>query len=224
MKNIIFPELNEYSEELLPISNSPRLEASFKGISSLFTRLNLPVNSNSLFESEPKNYSLAIKKLEDRIADFIEDYVKEPTDYKLIVIFHHIQFWGGKTGRNIYVKGGGFNTNFNLDTYKKIIEKSIHLTQDKLCDDIKAVTDCFLNIPQLGVSFGTKHLRFWSINANKNKIELPVLDRILTIRLLYKCNPTWNDYYHYVIQMQEEDKKRNITVTKLERALYNKFN
>lgn len=224
MKNIIFPELNQYSEELLPISNSPRLEASFKGIATLFKRLNLPVDSDSLLEAYPKNYSLALKKLEDRIEDFIEDYLKEPTDYKLIVIFHHIQFWGGRMGKNIYVKNGGFGNNFNSKTYEIIVGKIISLKQGKLPEDLNEMVGLFKSIDQLGVSFSTKHLKFWSLYANQEKIELPVLDSILTIRLLYKCNPTWKDYYPYVKQMQEEAKKRSISVTVLERALYNEFN
>jgi hypothetical protein len=42
--------------------------------------------------------------MENRIAGYIKEYLNNPTDKNLIKIFHHIQFWGGSSGRNIYNK------------------------------------------------------------------------------------------------------------------------
>ena len=200
------------------------MQKSISGIQTILNRLGYFTNADELFENNPDDYASALARTENRIKLLIKDYKKSKSDDKLLAIFHHIHFWGGITGRNIYIRNGGFENNFNIDTYKKIVEKTIHLKQQTLNEDLKQIADWFMSIPQLGVAFGTKHLRFWSINANENKIELPVLDSILTIRLLYKCNPTWKDYRSYVKQMQEEAKKRSVSVTALERALYNEFN
>lgn len=220
---IIFPELN-YNNEVLLLVNSPKMQKSIIGIQTILNRLGYFTNADELFENNPGDYASALARTENRIKLLIKDYKKSKSDDKLLAIFHHIHFWGGITGRNIYTRNGGFENNFNIDIYKKIVEKTIYLKQETLYEDLKQIADWFMSIPQLGVAFGTKHLRFWSINANENKIELPVLDSILTIRLLYKCNPTWKDYRSYVKQMQEEAKKRSVSVTALERALYNEFN
>ena len=220
---IIFPDLT-YNNEVPLLINSAKMQKSISGIQTILNRLGYYTNADELFKNNPDDYASALAKIENTIKLLIDDYKKSKSDDKLLAIFHHIHFWGGITGRNIYIRNGGFENNFNIDTYKKIVEKTIHLKQQTLNEDLKQIADWFMSIPQLGVAFGTKHLRFWSINANENKIELPVLDSILAIRLLYKCNPTWKDYYSYVKQMQDEAKNRNITVTKLERGLYNEFN
>ena len=221
---ITFPELPNYQNQLILLNNSKRIKKSSKSIATLFDRLKFPIDYKSLFDNKPDNYLLAVQNMEDRIAGLIKNYLSDPKDDDLIIIFHHIQFWGGKSGRNIYVMNGGFNNNFNIDTYKKIVEKIINLEQQKLLEDLKEIGKLFSTIKQLGVSFSTKHIKFWSLHANKEEIELPVLDSILTIRLLYKCNPTWKDYYQYVKQMQEEANKRKVSVTNLERLLFNHFN
>lgn len=220
---IIFPDLT-YSNEVQLLINSAKMQKSITGIKTILNRLGYFTNADELFENNPDDYASALARTENRIKLLIKDYKKSKSDDKLLTIFHHIHFWGGITGRNIYTRNGGFKNNFNIDTYKKIVEKTIYLKQETINEDLKQIADWFMSIPQLGVAFGTKHLRFWSINANENKIELPVLDSILTIRLLYKCNPTWKDYRSYVKQMQEEAKKRSLPVTALERALYNEFN
>jgi hypothetical protein len=224
MKKIIFPEFTEYPKESLPIQNSIRLRKSIRGILTIFNTYKITIDTNTFVNPQTIDFGEALQNIENHIKTLILHYSKNQEDETLKEIFHYIHFWGGVTGRNIYTINGGFENNFNIDTYKKIVEKTIYLKQETLYEDLKQIEKWFMSIPQLGVAFGTKHLRFWSINANENKIELPILDSILTIRLLYKCNPTWNNYYPYVIQMQEEAKNRKVSVTKLERALYNKFN
>ncbi len=223
MKKIIFPELN-YSEELLPIQNSDRLKSSIMKMNTLFVNYNIPIDTNRFVSEQTIDFGEVLENIENHIGYLIRQYSEKPEDEILKQVFHYIHFWGGITGRGIYVKNGGFFKNFNINTYKEIVYKIKVLKQETLCEDLKEIEKLIVAIPFIGVGYGTKHLKFWSLYVNQEKIDLPVLDSILTIRLLYKCNPTWKDYYQYVIQMQEEAKKRKISVTALERALYNEFN
>ena len=165
-----------------------------------------------------------LTEAEKKIAKLIDEYILKRKDETLTSIFHYIHFWGGITGRNIYNKNGGFNNNFNLETYKKIVEKIIVLKKDTLYTELKIIEKLFTSIPELGISFSTKHLKFWSLYANQDNIQLPVLDSVLTIRLLHKCTPTWKDYNNYLKHMNEESLKKDTTISILERQLYNHFN
>lgn len=221
---ITFPQLPNYPNELVLLQDTDRLRKSSKSIATFFRNRELPVDYESLFENEPDNYSMAVQRMEDRIAGYIKEYLNNPKDKNLIKIFHHIQFWGGSSGRNIYNKNGGFEKNFDIKTYKKIIEKTIHLSKENLCNELNEIAKLFNSIPQLGVSFGTKHIRFWSLNANKNKIELPIMDSVIANELLKNRKYlAWKYYCSYVKQMQEEANKRKVSVTNLERLLFNHY-
>lgn len=220
---IIFPELN-YHKEILPIQNSDRLKSSITKMKTLLNSCNITIETNRFVNEQTIDFGEALQNIENQIKTLILQYSEKPDNEILKQVFHYIHFWGGITGRGIYVQKGGFEENFKLETYKEIVEKIKTLKQDTLCEDLKEIEKLIVTIPFIGVAYGTKHLKFWSLYINQEKIDLPILDSILTIRLLYKCNPTWKDYYPYVIQMQEEAKKRKVSVTALERALYNKFN
>ena len=221
---ITFPELQYYRNELVLLKDSDRLRKSSKSIATFFRNKELHVDYESLFENGPDNYPMAVQRMEDRIAGYIKEYLNNPTDNNLISVFHHIQFWGGTYGKNIYARNGGFDNNFKIDIYKHIIEKTIHLSQDNLCNELNEIEKLFNSIPQLGISFGTKHLRFWSLNANKNKIELPIMDSVIADELLKNRKYlAWKYYCSYVKQMQEEANKRKVSVTNLERLLFNDF-
>lgn len=224
MKKITFPELNNYSDDLNPITNSDRLKKSIKGMLTLFKTQDISIGQAEFIDNQTEDYGNATLEIEKHIGDLIKKYCNEPNSDLLKTIFHYIQLWGGITGRNIYVRNGGFENNFKLDYYKSIVEKIIVLKQDTLESDLKVIEEQFTQIPHIGVAYGTKHIRFWSINANKNSIQLPILDRVISIGLLNTPYCAWRHYYTYVKQMQEEAEKRNISITALERTLYNKLN
>jgi hypothetical protein len=224
MKKITFPELNNYSDDLNPITNSDRLKKSIKGMLTLFKTQDISIGQAEFIDDQTEDYGSATLEIEKHIGDLIKKYCDEPNSDLLKTIFHYIQLWGGITGRNIYVRNGGFENNFKLDYYKSIVKKIIVLKQDTLESDLKVIEEQFTQIPHIGVAYGTKHIRFWSINANKNSIQLPILDRVISIGLLNTPYCAWRHYYTYVKQMQEEAEKRNISITALERTLYNKFN
>ncbi len=224
MKKINFPELNDYSEKVVPITDSTRLRKSIKGMLTLFKTQDISIGQDKFINDQTEDFGNATLEIEKHISELIQEYCKNKSDKKLVDIFHYIHLWGGITGRNIYVRKGGFENNFNLENYKTIVEKIIDLKQASLETDLKEIEKLFISIPFIGVAYGTKHLRFWSINANKNSIQLPILDRVISIGLLDIPYCAWRHYYTYVKQMQEEAEKREISLTALERTLYNEFN
>lgn len=224
MKKITFPELNNYSDDLNPITNSNRLKKSIKGMLTLFKTQDISIGQDKFINDQTEDFGNATLEIEKHIGDLIKKYCNDPNSDLLKTIFHYIHLWGGITGRGIYVRKGGFENNFNLENYKTIVEKIIISKQDTLETDLKKIETLFISIPFIGVAYGTKHLRFWSINANKNSIQLPILDRVISIGLLDTPYCAWRHYYTYVKQMQEEAEKRNISITALERTLYNKLN
>jgi hypothetical protein len=224
MKKITFPELNNYSDDLNPITNSDRLKKSIKGMLTLFKTYTISIGQDKFINYQTEDFGNATHEIENHIGLLIEEYCKNKTDEKLVDIFHFIHLWGGITGRNIYVRKGGFENNFNLENYRTIVDKIIDLKQASLETDLKEIEKLFNSIPFIGVAYGTKHLRFWSINSNKNNIQLPILDRVISNGLLDTPYCAWRQYYTYVKLMQEEAEKRNISITALERTLYNKFN
>lgn len=224
MKKITFPELNDYSKTVVPITDSERLKKSIKGMLTLFKNYKINIGQDKYIHDKTEDFGNATLEIEKHIGDLIQEYCKNKTDEKLVEIFHYIHLWGGITGRGIYVRNGGFGDNFNLDTYKTIVEKIIISKQDTLETDLKDIEKLFNSIPFIGVAYSTKHLRFWSLNANKNNIQLPILDRVISVGLFNTPYCAWRQYYTYVQQMNEEAEKRKISITALERKLYNEFN
>jgi hypothetical protein len=218
-----FPQL-EYPKEVPPLEHSERMRKSINGMTTLFNTKKIPIDKDKFINNQTNDFGIALQEVEKNIATLIDEYILKRKNETLISIFHYIHFWGGITGRNIYNKNGGFDKNFNIETYKKIVEKIIVLKKDTLYTELKIIEKLFTSIPELGISFSTKHLKFWSLYANQDKIQLPVLDSVLTIRLLHKCTPTWKDYNNYLKHMNEESLKKDTTISILERQLYNHFN
>jgi hypothetical protein len=225
MKKITFPKLN-YSETIVPITDSKRLRKSINGMLTLYNKpkISISIGQDEFINNQTEDFGEATLKIEKHIGELIQEYCKSKSDKKLVDILHYIHLWGGITGRFIYIRNGGFNNNFSIEIYKTIAEKIIALQQETLESDLKEIKKLFISIPFIGVAYGTKHLRFWSINANKNNIHLPVLDRVISIGLLNTPYCAWRHYYFYVQQMQEEANNRKVSITALERTLYNKFN
>jgi hypothetical protein len=221
--DIEFPNLNSFPKKINPLEHSQRLKLTITRMQTTFTNRGININTKFFIPNENIDFGKATFEIERHIEKLIKEYVYINDDNKLIEIFHFIQFWGGITGRNIYVKNGGFENNFTLDAYKAIVEIAININPETCKDDLKKVEVLSKQIKNIGISFTTKHLSFWSRFTNKYNFILPVLDSTLSLNLLYKCNPSWKDYRQYVEQMQIEASKKNTTVTILERELYNYF-
>lgn len=203
------------------LNDTPRLRKSMRAINTFF--------NNHKIEDIPFNvtcdsFSLEMEKLEKHIENLIKQFLKKPSDEFLISIFNHIQFWGGTMGR-IYYQNNKFMVNAeHIKIYKRIVELVIALIKETLSQDIDKIILGFEGIRGLGISFGTKHLRFWSIAANENGIEFPILDSVIAKNRFTPNYLKWSNYCQYVKLMQKEAQKRKITVTDLERQYYNEIN
>jgi len=84
----------------------------------------------------------------------------EHDDANLLQTFDLIHAWGGKMGRSPYVKRDeqGRSSRDKFSDWINLYKQGIQLAQKK---DPQAALSEFCKIPQIGVSFGSKHLRFW---------------------------------------------------------------
>jgi hypothetical protein len=140
-----------------------------------------------------------------------EDQIEN--DIRILRVFDLIQGWGGKMGKSPYVPYVNpvrNNPNTWIHNYKLGIQLSIQGNPEGLTH--------FENIPKIGVSFGSKHLSFWSrFGGNNNAI--PIYDaRIQT--LLYFNQPGIPSYSDYIRDMVEFSNNIGIDINQLEMALF----
>jgi len=140
-------------------------------------------------------------------------------------IFHRIQIWGGMTGRNIYVKGEGFVQEHVFPHYLQLVNtclrivdtstKSLQLLHDTVCQ----FKD---NVPNVGLSYTTKHLSFW-LHRNLNDNALPIYDSILACHIMYKPTVREQDLVPYWNRMILKAQQEGITLDALENLLFNLY-
>ena len=117
MKTLIFPDDIDYQQ-----SGYPPLRVDKIVESSVNNFFNSPVMDDYFEKSELENPLHGYKKLSkveedlfDKISSFSNS--EDISDEELINIFHMIQMWGGWEGRHIFVQDGGFEKNFDIETY-----------------------------------------------------------------------------------------------------------
>ena len=131
------------------------------------------------------------KKLEKLIEGEINDFDVNKPDYKkLAIIFDLIHVWGGKMGRGPYViSKSRLNPKKWQDEYlagaklAKLQKPEEALEASEALEAIKE----FEKIKGIGISFASKHLRFWS-----NKY--PVLDARISLIFGGRSNPNRKSY------------------------------
>lgn len=161
----------------------------------------------------------SIESLEERILEKVELYTKDQNDKALTEIFHAIQLWGGKEGRYIYVRGEGFDDNFNLESYRKLVEGC---TAGDLDQIIKSVSIFDKEVKYIGISFITKHVRFWS-SMNQKTNMLPIYDKIMAQGVMNVDAPKYKDLKVYWDNMRKAAADRRVDINDLERSLFNYF-
>tara|TARA_B100001059_G_scaffold89869_1_gene88439 strand:- start:108 stop:977 length:870 start_codon:yes stop_codon:yes gene_type:complete len=151
--------------------------------------------------------------------------IRNIKDDELIDIFHKIQYWGGNQGMRIYVKRGGFDENFDIEIYRKFVERCLNFEKDG--DWVQTVSKWTFESHMFGfnISFSTKHVRFWLYNKLKDD-TLPIFDlRIQNgFNEIQGNNLKNNKEEHlefYWKQMIDKSKKEDITLKQLERLLFN---
>ena len=179
-----------------------------------------------------------IRSLEERINKKVKKYELTRNANQLEEIFHLIHLWGGNTGRNIYVMGGGFNKNIKISSYKKLIDTAIDFSGiDELVNQISIFKTKSSNIC---TPFITKHTRFFS-QRNKLLPFLPIYDSLLSEGLMQKWSNKYKKYKKlnipnspakksgqdelsfYWMNMVELSNELKMSLNKLERILFNHF-
>ena len=111
-------------------------------------------------------------KLEEEIVKLIDEYeFTKPNDLNLLKIFDLIQIWGGtQGGRNFYVfRNMQIRINFEqwIDHYRN----GILAASERSINSYSII----MEIEQIAISFGSKHVSFWSRKSG-NKDCLLVID------------------------------------------------
>ena len=121
-------------------------------------------NKGFLTDFEPSTAADFVNSIESLISDFDENN----PDYKILArIFDLIQAWGGQMGRIPYVNKSRFKYNdWRLDYIDGV-------KQARIDKPVQALSSWF-KIRGIGMSFASKHLRFWT-----NKY--PVLDTQISL-------------------------------------------
>ena len=150
--------------------------------------------------------------IENDINEIIKHKLFEDKD-KMLRVFDLINGWGGKMGKATYVKPKGTTTrnssNAWYNHYVNGVKKAINGEDEGLLD--------FKKIENVGDSFGSKHLYFWSLFGGNAPI--PIYDnRIKT--LLYFRMSSYPDFNQYVYDMRNFANNNNITIHQLEKALF----
>ena len=161
----------------------------------------------------------------------LSDYKKNKekvSDEIIFNAFNSIQYWGAITGRTFYQRNGLDES--NIENFKKCWTKSVKPFYLSILNEIstKEINLCnliplFENIEGVGVSFGTKHLHFWS-KAFGKKNPLPIYDKnifqLLRAEIRDNRYPTWSQYLQVVQEFEKLAIKLNKTSESIEKALF----
>lgn len=149
----------------------------------------------------PENAYAIISRIENEIEKF--DFIN-PDFGNLATIFDLIQAWGGKTGRQPYLYPDGRD---NFGDWKSVYLESCELCIGKKPDEARQKLE---DIPRVGMSFATKHIRFWG--------HYPILDTRLSLILTGAKNFT--NYNEFLSMLTELSVIWDCDPTEAEKAIF----
>lgn len=163
-------------------------------------------------------------KIEKHVFNLIRDYSGKRDDR--LRIFHLIQIWGGYSGRNIYLNSSeGFDWDKIDAHYEGLIKacRAITIISEQAIKDLcKAVMVFDENVKDIGISFITKHTRFWLLDDSTDKM-LPIYDSVMATDYYKKKVCHFKDLEGYWLKFWKDDKRGNKTLAEYERELYNTY-
>jgi hypothetical protein len=178
---------------------------------------------NSLVNDISSNAEL-INLIEYRIN--LQKSASAYSDEDLLIIFDLIQAWGGKMGKNPYVLRGKpriTKTKLFASIYRASVEMLYQLTEvDDYANDIAPIKKKLEEIPQLGESFSTKHLSFWT-RFLLNCPELVIYDTRMKeiIKAANKHEEVSNiTYKDFRLALLNEAKTLRLEINDIERAIF----
>lgn len=137
-------------------------------------------------------------------------------------IFHLIQLWGGMTGRGIYIHADGFNWERIEPHYKVLVDsclKAKDINDDSLEKLVKSVKDFYNAVPRMGVSFITKHTRYWLMRTLGNN-ALPIYDSIMAKCVMHKDTSELRNLANYWKAMKKKAEQEQVGLIPLERQIF----
>lgn len=216
MTDINFPKLN-FEDPLPPLG-----EKAISTISAMAKNMIGKGVSIKTFFKDPPYTKDDVNQLEPNIFKLIDECDLIKCSLKEIeTIFHSIQLWGGRAGRNIYLMGGGIEKNIDFNNYLNLA-KSCNSSSDvkTVIRSIETFNDLTKNI---NISFITKHTRFWLYRRQGEDNALPIYDKVMSTKLMEKRGPKIMDLEDYWREMMKEAKRQNVSLLTLERYLFNHF-
>lgn len=196
----------------LELADTPRLEGSIRGMITILRNRGF-AEIVEMFDGLPgETVHEKMPALEDLIAQKIKSSSVGSKDDAEDRIFHLIQLWGGRAGRNIYVRNGGFKRNYKAVSYRDLIEVAISGA------DLDRAVKATRQISNLGISFATKHLRFWSLFAGNG--NLAIYDKVMAQGVMGIRTPAWSRYPEYLVNMKRAAEVQGITLNQLERFCF----
>lgn len=139
-------------------------------------------------------------------------------------IFHRIQIWGGLTGRNIYIRGGGWNGPLVLPWYSDLVFHCLQMNPDspfpfKANTLFHAVDTFNRNVANIGIPFITKHTQFW-LHRSLGDDALPIYDSKMARIVMHQRRVRRQDLIQYWIGMNDKATLEGISLFHLERLLF----
>jgi hypothetical protein len=129
-----------------------------------------------------------------------------------VEIFDLIQLWGGGMGvKKFYYSG----TRFDLDTWLPQYLDFIYLISEQGIERTVSISEALtklLSIHGLGMSFATKHLRFWS--------ELPIFDDRISLLLYSKKAKKVEHYLKFLSDVSDLSNHTGLKITTIETSLF----
>lgn len=205
----IFPNIN-FVNQIPPLPRpEDRMPSRVQSMITLLNRININPDTNGLTN---------INQLEARIIQRINEVDEGLPGDQLVNIFHLIQIWGGSSGRSIYVRNGGFANNFDITSYISLVHSCININSTP--NDIYNETTNFNTSNNcIGVSFITKHIRFWSMKVFHDN-ALPIYDNFMAKNVMQQSSANFADLLSYWEGMTQKAIELRISISALERQLF----
>ena len=123
-------------------------------------------------------------------------------------VFDLIHAWGGRMGRNPYVLKKSGRKTFREYYFEWFTHYQDGINSAK-CQNPELALSEFCKIPQIGISFGSKHLRFWG--------GFPILDTRVSLLLGCTLSVRYSDYFYDVKKLAEHF---NLNCLEMEESLF----
>jgi len=208
---IAFPHIDFTSQELTRAKTT--IKAAYTNIINGDAKMFLKdLNSDWEVDGDIVWQNKMLNQLQKDIFNMIDLWKTKPNAELLSKIFVYIQLWGGNTSRNFFNRNGGFNSNFNDIIYRNAVNSILIGNKDCVQTSLAEL----MKLNQMGISFATKHMFFWS-----NKM-MPVYDNIIAMQVFGRTPQKRVSHYTEYLQALKSLSKDNGKRTDIiERSIFN---